>query len=51
MNLDFSDLKPSLYSWFMTGIMAVTFIVLAKYLANQYDNAFTRNIREFMNAV
>lgn len=33
MNFDFADVKPSVPNWFMIGIMAVTFILVFKWLA------------------
>ncbi len=32
MNLDFADVKPSLLNWVVIGLMAVTFILVAKWL-------------------
>jgi len=36
MNFDMADVKPSLMSWMIVGIMAVTFIVFMKYLTARY---------------
>jgi hypothetical protein len=36
MNLDMADVRPSLLNWTITGIMAVTFIVLLKYVTTKY---------------
>lgn len=36
MLLDFADVKPSFWSWLIVGLMAVTFIVFAKWLFNKY---------------
>ncbi len=32
MNLDFADVKPSVLSWLIVGLMAVTFIAFFKFL-------------------
>lgn len=32
-----ADVKPTVLSWFTVGIMAVTFIVLMKYLTARYQ--------------
>jgi len=37
MNLDFADVKPSLISWVIVGIMATTFIVVGKWLFTKYS--------------
>lgn len=36
MKIDWADVKPSVYTWVMVGIMAVTFIVVAKYLSARF---------------
>lgn len=36
MTLDFADVRPSLVSWLIVGLMAVTFIVLGKWLFTKY---------------
>lgn len=36
MDLDFADVKPSLVSWLVVGLMAVTFIVVAKFLTTRW---------------
>jgi hypothetical protein len=36
MNFDMADVKPSVVSWMIVGIMAVTFIVFMKYLTAKY---------------
>lgn len=36
MNIDMADVKPSLLSWALVGIMATTFIALMKYLLAKY---------------
>lgn len=48
MNLDLADVKPSVVSWLIVGIMAVTFIVLAKYLVNHYP---VTGLTEIINSV
>lgn len=51
MELDLKDLKPSVFNWFMIGLMAVSFIVFWKWIVNQYPNSFTDLVKPFMNAV
>lgn len=36
MELDFADVKPSVVSWLIVGLMATTFIVLFKWLIHRY---------------
>jgi riboflavin transporter FmnP len=48
MKLDFADVKPSLVSWVIVGLMASTFIVLAKWLVNKYP---IPGVSEVINAV
>lgn len=48
MQLDFADVKPSLVSWIIVGLMASTFIVFAKWLVNKYPIA---GVTEVINAV
>ncbi len=36
MNLDFADVKPSVLSWLIVGLMAVTFIAFAKFIFTKY---------------
>jgi hypothetical protein len=36
MDLDFADVKPSVISWLIVGLMAVTFIVLLKYAVQKF---------------
>lgn len=47
-DFDMADVRPSVMSWIVVGIMAVTFIVVAKYLLNRYPIS---GITEFVNAV
>lgn len=48
MNLDFADVKPSIISWFLVGIMAATFIVALKMIVNKYP---VPGLTELINAV
>jgi len=32
LDFDFADVKPSVVNWVIVGVMAITFIVFAKYL-------------------
>jgi hypothetical protein len=48
MTLDFADVKPSVVSWLIVGLMATTFIVFLKFLVNRYPVA---GITEVINAV
>ncbi len=43
-----SELKPTIYTFLIVGLMAVLFIVLAKYIVNQYNIAF---LADFVNAI
>lgn len=36
MNLDFADVKPSVLSWLIVGLMAVTFIAFWKFVMAKY---------------
>lgn len=37
MTFDFADgIKPTLFSWVLTGLMALTFIVFAKWITTRY---------------
>lgn len=36
LDLDFADVKPSVVSWVIVGLMAVTFIVVAKYIFTRW---------------
>jgi hypothetical protein len=36
MNLDFADVKPSVLSWIIVGLMAVTFIAFTKFILTKY---------------
>lgn len=48
MNLDFADVKPSIVSWVIVGLMACTFIVFAKWLIAKYP---VPGVSEVINAV
>ncbi len=45
---DMSDVKVSVLSFVIVGLMAVSFIVLSKYLVNKYQITF---FQDFINAV
>lgn len=45
---DMADVKVSILSWMIVGLMAASFIVLAKYLVARYNIAF---FSEFVNAI
>lgn len=36
MDMDFADVKPSIVNWVLVGLMAITFIVVAKWLTTKY---------------
>ncbi len=46
--LDFSDVKPSIISWFIVGLMAITFIVFAKYVVTRFP---VRGLTEVVQSV
>lgn len=48
---DMADVKPSVLNWVIVGLLAITFIVFAKYVVNTYDNALTRPFREVITSV
>lgn len=50
MELDMSDVKPSLLSWVLVGLMAMSFIVFAKFVVNRWPNPATAFVAEFVNA-
>lgn len=39
MNLDFANLKPSVISWLIVGLMAVTFILIMKWVFTRWPVA------------
>jgi hypothetical protein len=51
MELDFSDVKPSLLNWMIVGLMAITFIALAKFVVNHYSNPITDKFKSLVNSV
>jgi hypothetical protein len=51
MEFDFSDVKPSLLNWLVVGLMAITFISLAKFLVNTYPNKLTTPFKDIINSV
>lgn len=36
-DFDFADVKPSVISWIIVGLMATTFIVVAKYVLTRWQ--------------
>ena len=50
MEFDFSDVKPSVFNWMVVGLLALTFIVMAKYVVNKWDNPATKVFKDFVNA-
>lgn len=46
--MDFSDVKPSVLSWVIVGLMAITFIVAAKYAVNRFP---VPGVTDLVNAV
>lgn len=48
MSLDMADVKPTLISWVIVGLMAVTFIVFAKWAANRFP---IPGLSQLINAV
>lgn len=51
LELDLSDVKPSLFNWVIVGLMAVTFIAASKFVVNHYDNPITAKFKDLLNAV
>jgi hypothetical protein len=51
MELDLRDVKPSVLSWFVIGISAVTFIVTAKWFVTQFKNPVTDMLRDTILAI
>lgn len=49
MEFDLADVKPSVLSWLIVGVMAVTFIVFAKFAVNKWVP--NDDIKAFFNAV
>lgn len=48
MNLDFADVKPSVLNWFIIGLMAVTFILVFKWLMAKWP---IPGVQDLANAV
>lgn len=46
-----SGFRPNVLSFFTVGVMAVIFIILAKYLVNTYDNPITGLFKSSINSV
>lgn len=36
MEIDFADVRPSVASWLIVGVMAMTFILAGKYLTGRF---------------
>lgn len=36
MNLDLADVKPSILNWVIVGLMAITFILVAKWIVTKW---------------
>lgn len=49
--LEISGFKPNALSFITVGVMAVIFIILAKYLVNTYDNPVTAIFKSSINSV
>lgn len=47
IDLDMADVKPTVLSWIIVGLMAASFIVFAKYVFNRWSLPG----RDFVNAV
>jgi hypothetical protein len=51
IGFDMSDVKPSITSFLIVGLMAIAFIGLSKVVVNQFDNPVSRFFRPLVNAV
>jgi len=51
MDFELADVRPTVLSWFIVGLMAVSFIAFSKYVVNQWDLPVTRMFRDVINAV
>lgn len=51
IGLDMSDIKPSVLSFLLVGLMAVAFIALSKFAVAQFDNPVTRFVRPIIAVV
>lgn len=49
MEFDFADVKPSVLSWVIVGMMAVTFIVFAKFAVNKWVP--NQDVKNFVNSI
>lgn len=49
MEFDLADVKPSVLSWFIVGLMAITFIVFAKFAVNRW--VANDEIKNFVNSI
>ncbi len=47
-DLDMADVKPSVLSWIVVGLMAVTFIAVVKYATTKW---YVPGLTEVVNAV
>lgn len=45
------DIKPSVLSWVTVGVMAITFIVVFKFVVNKWSNPVTDVFRPVVNIV
>lgn len=48
MEFDMADIKPSVLSWIIVGLMAASFIVITKWLVTKYP---VPGLTDFFNAV
>lgn len=46
-----ADVKPSVLSFITVGLLAIAFIVIAKYVVNAYQNPVTDLFRDTINSV
>ena len=49
--LKLASINPTVLNWVMVGLMAVTFIVVLKFVVNTYPNPLTDNLKEVVNSV
>jgi hypothetical protein len=47
-DFDLADVKPSVLSWLIVGLMAVSFILIAKFALNKF---YVSGVSEAINAV
>lgn len=47
-DFDMADIKPTVLSWILVGLMAATFIVMAKYVFTRWP---VTGVTEFFQAV